>query len=192
MLLDHINNILFDSQYFILEFIGRLAFPLFIYLSVTSYMYHTHSKEKYIMRVFIFACISVPFCYYGFDFSLLPLNIFFSIFLGLIVIYMIENRYYLFIWLPFVLALYVDYSFYSVLCFIAFYNFFNQKNIVNFLMLFVALFLLNPYYLNGYLPLFFLLIYLDTKYKLNFKSFLNKYVFYTFYPLHIAFLGLLK
>ena len=192
MLLDHVNKILFDSQYFILEFLGRLAFPLFIYLAVSSYMYYTRSKENYIFRIFIFALITIPFHSYGFGLDFFPLNIFFSIAFGLMAIYMIENRYYLFAWVPFAMSLYADYSFYAVICFIAFYLFLNQKNIINFLILFVALFLLNPYYLNGYLFLFFGLMFLDINYKINFKSFLNKYVFYMFYPLHLLLLGLLK
>jgi hypothetical protein len=192
MLLDHINKILFDNQYFILEFVGRLAFPLFIYLSVSSYMYYTKSKENYIFRILIFSLITTPFHMYGFGLEFFPLNIFFSIALGLIAIYMIEKKYYLFVWVPYAMALYVDYSFYGVLCFVAFYYFLKERNITSFIMLSIALFLLNPYYLNGYLLILSVLIFLDMNYKLNFKSFLNKYVFYAFYPLHIAFLGLLK
>ena len=192
MLLDHINKILFNNEYFILEFFGRLAFPLFIYLAVNSYMYYTKSKEHYIFRIMFFALLTTPFHIYGFGLEFFPLNIFFSIAFGLIAIYMMEQKYYLFVFLPYAMALYADYSFYGVLCFVAFYYFLKERNIISFSALFVALFLLNPYFINGYLVLFFGLMFLDMNYKLNFKSFLNKYVFYAFYPLHIAFLGLLK
>jgi len=191
MLLDHINTILFDSKYIVLTIVGRLAFPLFMYMSVTSYMFYTSSKEKYIFRILSFAFITIPFYYVGFE-TVISLNIFFTIFLGLVTLYMIEQKFYLFIWLPFALSLYVDYSFFGVVCFIAFYNYLKEKNNLSLLLLAMSLFILNPYYLNIYLFTFFAFIYLDLNYKINFKSFLNKYVFYIFYPFHIALLGLLK
>lgn len=191
MLLDHINKILFNNEYLILTIIGRLAFPLFIYLAVSSYMFYTSSKENYILRILFFALLTTPFYTLGFG-ELLPLNIFYTISLGLVLIYMIEQKYYLFSFVPYALSLYTDYSFYGVLCFLAFYYYLLKRDTPGLIFLGIALFLLNPYYLNSYLFLFVPLIYMDMNYKVNFKSFLNKYVFYAFYPLHIAFLGFLR
>lgn len=191
MLLDHINHIVYNSQYDILTLIGRLAFPLFIYLSVKSYMYHTKDKLNYIVRIYIFALISIPFYIYAFETDL-PFNIFFSIFLGLTAIYLIEKEYFYGIIIVFILSLYVEYSFYSVLSFIAMYYFLSTRDRYSFIILLSSLFLLNPYYQNFYLLAFFILVFIDLYFRFDFKSSLNKYFFYFFYPAHIFILGLLK
>lgn len=192
MLLDHINKIVYNNEYIILTLIGRLAFPLFIYLAVKSYMYYTRSKENYIFRVFIFACISIPFYNYGFVIDLFPLNIFFTITLGLSALYMIEKKYFYFVWVPFALALYVDYSFYGVLCFFAFYSYMKFESNLTYFYLVLSLLLLNPINEVFYLFVLLPLILIDMRFKIDYKSSLNKYFFYGFYPLHVAFLGLLK
>ena len=191
MLIDHINHILYNSQYELLSQIGRLAFPCFIYLAVKSYMYYTKDKINYMARLYVFAMITIPFYIYAFD-KELPLNIFFSLFLGLLTLYFIEKKYYYFVWVPIVLSLYTEYSFFAVVAFIAMYNFLLTRNILNLLFLIISLFLLNPYYQEYYLLVFVPLILVDLNYKIDFKSSLNKYFFYAFYPAHIFILGLLK
>ena len=60
MFIDHIGSVF--SAYAPLEFrvIGRLTFPIFVYLIAEGFR-HTRSPKKYLMRLFAFAIISEPF-----------------------------------------------------------------------------------------------------------------------------------
>ncbi len=61
MVLDHIKYAVPATNNFITQYFGRLAFPIFAFL-ISEGMIHTKSRKKYILRMFIFACISqVPF-----------------------------------------------------------------------------------------------------------------------------------
>jgi uncharacterized membrane protein len=83
MLIDHIGFVLFP-QYLFLRVIGRIAFPIFAYLITEGYI-HTHSIKKYSIRLFIFALVSqAP---YMLAFHGTYLNIFFTLFIGLMALY---------------------------------------------------------------------------------------------------------
>ena len=62
MLCDHIAFVLvpaadYPSLYYIMRAVGRIAFPLFCFMLVEGYIY-THNREKYIIRLAVFAVIS--------------------------------------------------------------------------------------------------------------------------------------
>lgn len=89
MLLDHIG-LVFDIS--ILRIIGRLAFPLYLFLLYNGYK-HTSNKLLYAVRLAVFAVISqVPFSLFttGNVFSLNG-NVFVTLFISLILIWITDS-----------------------------------------------------------------------------------------------------
>ena len=83
MTFDHMSYLIF-GEFSFMNYIGRIAFPIFAYQITEGYI-HTHNLKKYFFRLFIFALISqIPFMLFS---SLLSdeisLNIFFTLLLGL-------------------------------------------------------------------------------------------------------------
>ena len=83
MLIDHIGAVLFP-QTELLRIIGRIAFPIFAFTLVEGF-FHTKDVKKYLMRLGILALISeIPFAF-GHQ------NVFFTLFLGILMLYFIVN-----------------------------------------------------------------------------------------------------
>ena len=91
MLIDHVGVVLFPRD-LIFRVIGRISFPLFVYLIAEGFR-HTRSKEKFLLRLLIFALISEPLymmafesvSFFGLAFwelSFSTNNIFYTLFLG--------------------------------------------------------------------------------------------------------------
>ena len=60
MITDHVGRMFFPDVH-IFNIIGRIAFPLFAFLLVEGFV-HTGNLKKYMLRLFIFACISeIPY-----------------------------------------------------------------------------------------------------------------------------------
>jgi hypothetical protein len=210
MLIDHTGAILFEgSQYYMyFRMIGRLAFPIYCFLLVEGF-YHTSNVKRYLKRLGIFALISeIPF---DLAFSknitntnfLDSQNVFFTLYIGLLVIYFISliNKKYptdilkqnlLTIVIVIIgcfasILLATDYEILGVLLIVSFYLFRTNK-----LLLTIVVLLLN-YELAGTLQalatvsMVFIWFYNGKK---GLK--LNKYIFYAFYPAHILILVLIS
>ena len=92
MIIDHYGAI-FQPNIMIYRIIGRLAFPIYCFLLVEGYT-HTSNIKKYTSRLLIFALISeIPFdlAFYG-RIGFVHQNIFFTLFIGLVAIYLIDNK----------------------------------------------------------------------------------------------------
>jgi len=99
MVIDHITAILVEPShpfYIIGRSIGRLSFPIFCFLIVQGHK-HTRNIKKYLLRLLAFALISeIPFDFAFYN----PLvsnsylyhqNIFFTLFIGLLVISLLDQ-----------------------------------------------------------------------------------------------------
>lgn len=91
-----INNIGFEklsNVYYILRYIGRIAFPIYILLLVEGFM-HTSNIKKYVLSIGILAIISeIPFDLALFDSQLFyweAQNVFVTLFIGLICLFMMH------------------------------------------------------------------------------------------------------
>lgn len=228
MLIDHIGAILFPDV-IILRIIGRIAFPIFVFLLVEGF-YHTKNYKKYLTRLGVFALISeLPFdigfyrYLYGEDFFgslreafssqaaartfigrlLQHQNVFFTLFIGLILIYllkMIETKYKEQILVSNILdalltvafcaiALFmrVDYDLSGILMIVAFYLFRGSKGLIT-----ITLFILNGtlFRFNNAVTIqaFSILSMIPIAFYNGKKGKDIKYLFYAFYPVHILLL----
>lgn len=211
MLIDHTGLIIFSQMsfmqqplltigsmvitgYFIARKIGRLAFPIFCYL-ITEGFLHTKNKIRYGASLLIFALLSeIPFdlMISGRIFYLGKQNIYFTLFLGFLCMYILEKckkQTYLFAVLFIVLLgariLNVDYGVAGVVLILLL---FAMKNCPA-----LGTILAYPL-LSGGLAAFaaFVPINMYNGKRGFIKAPALKYCFYLFYPLHIIILLLIE
>lgn len=192
MVIDHIGLFFFPNV-ILFRVIGRLAFPLFAWL-IANGAYHTKNINIYLKRLFIFALISqIPYLLANqqIDPNFSQLNIFFTLFLGLLAIKVIKQTKNKKLWVCIALTtslfgelMSVSYGAFGVLSIIFFYIFFKdfkKMALAQSLLIFVYLFKAPPILL-AYINLVSLgslaFIYFYNK-KEGPKA---KYLFYIFYP----------
>lgn len=191
MLIDHIG-VIFFPKLIILRVVGRMAFPLFAYQVTISYR-HTKDLKKYCKRLFVWGLISqIP---YSLVFGN-RLNVMFTLFLGVVTIYLFNQFKNKLLRVLFVLLILitaqifnVDYGAYGI--FIIFILYILPIN----LGLFIAFEISSLFYgimYNFIIQIFSPLSLLILKLKLNFNIKFTRYLFYAFYPLHILILFLIK
>ena len=91
MLMDHLWATLLPAEEW-LTCAGRVAFPIFAYMTVEGY-FHTHSYKKYMLRMLLFAVLSeIPFdlMYGGTWFYPVHQNVIWTFLLGLLGIHAME------------------------------------------------------------------------------------------------------
>lgn len=193
--------------------VGKLAFPIFAFLVSEGYV-HTHNLKKYLMRLLVLALISQLPAFLLFNSNSLYLNIFFTLALGLISIRFfdkIRNKYFRIV--PVIVLSAVsellgcDFGAIGVLMITCFYVFRTNKVgiVLSETLIMVALFaqkLYNYPALNSTIIRYILLQFLFTIVSLIFIIFYNgkrgkdtrkvKLGFYSFYPIHLTFLCILK
>lgn len=207
MLIDHFADVFRDdisfltlplfgtsfTTYYILRKIGRLAFPIFCFLIAEGFI-HTKDRKKYGINLLIFALISeIPFdlCFFGSPLHLSYQNVYFTLFLGFLVLYILEyvKSDVLKLVLSLITALTAnllntDYGILGVLLIVMIYCLREQKIIRTLIAL--------PF-LSGGLAAWcaFLPINMYNGKRGFIKGKALKYVFYAFYPLHILLLFLI-
>ena len=192
----------------LLRGIGRMAFPIYCFLLVEGFQY-THSRRKYAFRLFAFALISeVPFDM-ALNQSVLELsynNVFFTLFLGLLVIMAADwvmerfssdnltseiGRITLLVVIGMVgctLASYVISCDYGASGVIAIYIMYllRSKRELGFALAVVSLGVFS-----GELELLALLMLIPLHFYNGTRGKQHKYFFYAFYPLHLLLLALI-
>lgn len=92
MFIDH-SGYVFMGGFSFFNYIGRIAFPIFAFQISEGYK-HTKNLKKYFLRLGLFALISqVPFSLFSHKYlsgNVLTLNVFFTLFLGLLSIYLYD------------------------------------------------------------------------------------------------------
>lgn len=203
MLIDHIAVVFIPNNtwmYLVCRIIGRVSFPIFAFLLVEGF-FHTRNIKKYLVRLGIFALVSeIPFdlAFYNSYMHLEHQNIFFTLFLGLLAIYLIntvEKKYQgkavlvnlanaaITIGFCFAAALLQsDYRFMGILIIVAFYLFRGNK-----LLLVISLIIVSGNWVQAFSALSVIPIaFYNGKKGRNIK-----YFFYVFYPAHLLILYLL-
>lgn len=194
MFLDHYYRIIGGPEW--LSMLGRLAFPIFAF-SISEGYSHTKNVNKYLMRLLNFAIIIQLPNFLGLQEY--PLNIFFTLALGLFCLEILDNnkinivvRYIVVLYLCFLAEKTgLDYGAYGVILIILFNKLKNNK-----LYIFIAFLALNlvilkignlsemqMYSVFSLVPIFLY----NGK-----KGYGMKYFFYLFYPLHFIFLYFLN
>lgn len=202
MLVDHVGAVLFP-QYLAFRVIGRLAFPIFMYLIAQGLIY-TSSVGAYLGRLFAFALISeIPFdlAFHRVVFYPGSQNVFFTLFLGLAAIAVLKRYWeahpvpaFLFAAAMAVLAelMRTDYGWFGVAGIVVFYCFRNARGagIAVFSLVLIAFSLIS----GSTLELFALfsgvvLYFYDSTKKGRWNW---KYFFYVFYPAHLLLLYFIR
>ncbi|MCI9366536.1 MAG: conjugal transfer protein TraX [Clostridia bacterium] len=208
MCCDHISYLLYGG-FSHLNYIGRIAFPIFAFQISEGYI-HTNNLKKYFLRLFVFALISqIPFMLFCSIFTKqFSLNIFFTLLLGLISIIIYdkfnklktENKLlHLFYNFAGILSailmgilaefINVDYGAFGVSIIFVFFLFKKHKFFMNigFILCTTIYYLKNMLISNKYtlifvftlIPLIFINLYNNKRGK-NLK-----YILYIFYPAHL-------
>jgi hypothetical protein len=191
MLVDHVGAILYPYDVW-MRYIGRLAFPIYCFLLVEGAI-HTSNKSRYMVRLFLFALVSeIPFdlafngelVYFGHQ------NVFFTLFLGVLAITLLEKRVGKngnIVAVPVILLLFLaellrmDYGATGVAMILCLYFLYQQKYLK-----FVGLFFINTLFQGiqsiQFYASFSIIPLLCYNGKRGPKA---KYLFYVFYPAHL-------
>lgn len=199
MFIDHIGYAIY-GEFSWCNYIGRLAFPIFAYQITEGYT-HTKSLKKYFFRLFVFALISqIPFMlFHTMVSSGFALNVFFTLLLGLLAIFLFEKLPSKLVSLPAIALLCsiaqvtnMDYGYWGVLLIFVFYLCKNNKILLA--TSFFALLCIRyvPNFIHYHFHYIYLVLFLCTFASIIPILFYNKkqgkkmkYFLYFFYPVHL-------
>jgi len=201
MFIDHVGVMIYP-ELTIYRIVGRIAFPLFAFQLGIGYI-HTKNKIQHLIKILIFAFLiqsgyGVAELFFNIQKNYYILNIFFTLFFGLLIIYLYDKRenvlLFIVLLIPILLKLLLkvkfDYGLYGIALIFIMYIFNN--NTVLFIIAMLMLLLTNCIIENNYLQLFSLFSLLFILMPIEFNIKIPNYVFYIFYPLHLMFLYVLQ
>jgi len=192
-IIDHVGFFLFP-QYRILRIIGRLSFPIFAFLIANGYSY-TRDVKKYFLRLFIFAnIIQLPSLFMS-----LPVNVFYTLSLGLLCIIVADSKQGDFTKLFEILGIIFighligcDYGAYGIIMILVIFMTKERYLLMSLgILVLSVLFYFKPYawfniqYLAALSP--FIIMFYNKK-----PGRKMKYFFYLFYPIHMVILQVIS
>jgi len=201
MTIDHIGLILYP-QVPALRIIGRISYPLFAYLLVLG-MSSTHDPGKYFNRIVFFALLSqLPFAIANEVPVWQHLNIFFTLSLGIILIYLLDRNNILLL-VPLIAAVIipVDYGAYGLatILFLYLMRILRRTGLILLIALNLMLIPFEPTYQPlALLALPIILLHSNGRLTLSSRSektshpLISKYFFYIYYPVHLLALALVR
>ena len=198
MLIDHVGHVIFP-EIAILRIIGRFSFPIFCFLLVEGF-FHTSNVKKYMFRLFGAAIISeIPYnlCMMGRVWYQKEQNVMFTLFLGLVLIYLFEqfeSRLYRIVFFILICMItYIlnpDYSVFGIFMIFAFY-YLKSNDIYKIAVIAIMNFYAVWWGHQAYATLALIPIYLyNGKRGMGGKG--VQYFFYIFYPLHMVIIFFIK
>lgn len=210
MVFDHSGYLIYGHLSW-MNFVGRIAFPIFAFQISEGYI-HTHNLKKYFIRLIIFALVSqIPYAWFGYCFfSKMSLNIIFTLILGLLSIFIYEfiiskgTAYKL---LGVIIVLFIaffadifgfDYGFYGVFIIFLFYLYRNNKLLMNIAITILTFIYYTPYFMASNFNITYIGLFICSLIPLIFINLYNgqkgkdhKMLFYIFYPVHLLVLCLI-
>ena len=193
MLIDHIGAVFFPELLF-LRIIGRISFPLFAWGIARGYKY-TRNIKMYAIRLLLLAVVSqLP---YAWLFDSGNLNIGFTLLAGLLVLKLYDSKINVIVKSVGILSMLVisyylnfDYGAYGVLTVLFFYILWDNSNVFYYqgALTFISTFLFDFHIIQLFAAISPFLIIFFSKY--DFK--LNRIFQYSFYPLHMVILLLIR
>ena len=201
MLIDHAGIFLFHENV-VCRSIGRLAFPLFVYLLADGY-FRSHNKEKYSLRLLCFWIITIPAYWFAFSgtYYIRYQNIFLELFVMSILFAVLDMD--ISPWLKgfcaFVFAcvgnqIGFEYGWYGIALSVVMFTFVKEKDYLDMCLHFMILVLLNTILLHypAYSMLAVLTVFLlppNGELAAGSKpSKFTSWMSYLFYPVHLIFL----
>ena len=194
MIIDHVG-LFFFPEHILFRIIGRISFPIFAFLIVEGF-YHTRDIWKYMIRLGIFAVLSeIPFDLLttGKVFDLRHQNVFFTLLIGVVLMYVYEKQYSTFSKVSTVFLIMLagdifrtDYGSWGVLMIFCFFIFRERMaaKLISVAVINIVVF--------GYIQAFAVMALLPISFSNGEKGRGYKYFFYLVYPVHLWIIWIIK
>lgn len=137
MALDHAGAVLFPQE-MMFRVIGRISFPIFCFLLVEGF-FHTRDIYRYLTRLGVFALVSeIPYdlAFHGKILEFGGQNVFFTLFLGILLMYLMERNRNVSVRIMYILlvmwaasVLHTDYSYRGILLILIYYLLHGRKGL---------------------------------------------------------------